>query len=69
MDRIIEALLDTCVKKSLGYDVKEAHKWSIVPCAKNQYLDSEYDAFEELRIRMMMHTLKIKYNLPSEAPV
>jgi hypothetical protein len=57
------ALLDIAVKRSLGYDPIKASKWSIVECAKNEYLDPNYDPFHEYFIRKVIADLKAKYKV------
>ena len=63
MDPKNEALLDVCVKKSLGYDPVKARKYSIVECANNEFLDPDYDPFDDLRLRLMFLGLKEQYSL------
>ena len=65
-NRINEALLDVCVKRSLGYDPIEAEKWSIVSCAKNEYLDPEYDPFKMLEFTLMAYTMRQKYGISTD---
>jgi hypothetical protein len=63
VDTKTEALLDFCVKKSLGYSLAKAKKYSIVECAHNEFLDPEYNPFTELELRLMVNALKTKYNI------
>ena len=65
MDRKIEALLDVCVKKSLGYDPIAAEKYSIVQCAQNEYLQPEYDPFEMLEYTLMAYAAREKLGITS----
>jgi hypothetical protein len=53
MNKVNEAILDISVKKSLGYSVKEAEKWSIVACAKNRYLKEGYDPFYAFKMQLI----------------
>lgn len=66
MHKINEALLDVCVKKSLKWDPVEAEKWSIVPCAKNEFLDPEYDPFKMLEFQLMANTIREKYGITGD---
>jgi hypothetical protein len=66
MNRVNEALLDVCVKKSLKWDPIEAEKWSIVQCAKNEFLDPEYDPFKMLEYQLMADTIRKKYGIEKE---
>lgn len=63
MNNNIEAMLNACVKKSLGYDATEANKWSIVQCAKNEFLDPEYDPFKMLEFQLMAETIRKKHGI------
>jgi len=63
MNNKIEALLDTCVKKSLGWDPIQAAKWSIVECAKSEFLHPEYDPFKMLEFQLMAETIRKKYGI------
>lgn len=65
-NRVVEALLDVCVKRSLRYDPIQAEKWSIVPCAKNEYLDPEYDPFKMLEFTLMAYTLRQKHGVTAD---
>lgn len=66
MNRTNEALLDVCVKKSLRWDPAEAEKWSIVQCAKNEFLDPEYDPFKMLQFQLMADTIRLKYGITKD---
>lgn len=46
MNNKIEALLDTCVKKSLGWDPKKAAKFSIVPMGDFDPVQAAFENFE-----------------------
>jgi len=63
MNTKIDALLNTCVKKSLGYNIEEANKMSIVECAHNDYLDPEYDAFQDLKGRLELEAFMERYKM------
>lgn len=66
MNRVNEALLDVCVKRSLKWDPIEAEKWSIVPCAHSEFLDPDYDPFKMLEFQLMADTLRQKYGISKE---
>lgn len=59
-------LLETYYEK-IGFDPES--EYSIVPCIKNEYLNPKFDPFEQLRIKLMIYTLKVKYNLPGNVSV
>ena len=63
MNKKIEALLDECVKKSLGYDKEKVDKYSIVECGRNEYLNPDYDATEALKYELMLLTVGYKARL------
>lgn len=62
----IDAFLDVCVRRSLGYDKEQADKWSIKECYKNEFLDPEYDPFKMLEFQLMADTLRQKYGIEKE---
>jgi hypothetical protein len=61
LSNVTNAISNTCVKKSVGYDMEAAEKYSIVPCAQNSYLREDYDPFEQLRIDLLMMSLEKTY--------
>lgn len=65
MNSKIEALLDVCVKRSLKYDPIQAEKWSIVQCARNEYLDPDYDPIEMLEFTLMALSARVKLGIQS----
>lgn len=54
MNNKIEALLDTCVKKSLKWNPKQAEKFSIVPMGST---DLTKDAIESFEYELSMLTI------------
>lgn len=63
MNKKINALLDACVKKSLGTDPEKEAKFSIVECGRNEFLDPSYDAIEALKYELMLLTIGYKARL------
>lgn len=62
----IEAFLDVCVRRSLKPDIEESEKWSIKQCAKNEFLDPEYDPFKMLQFQLMAETIRKKYGITAD---
>lgn len=58
-----DKFLNSCVKKSLGFDADQSDKWSIKQCAKNEFLDPEYDPFKMLEFQLMAETIRKKYGI------
>ena len=62
----IESLLNKAVKRSLDVDPPDVAPISIAPCAKNKYLDPNFDPFEDLKQRLMLKALMEKHNITQE---
>ena len=59
-------ILDLAVKESLGITNEES-KYSILPCADNDYLNPEFDPFQDLEYRLLMKRLLTKYGIEASS--
>jgi len=54
-------LLDTCVRASLGFELKDLKRNSIASLGKSNLMNPECDSFKLLAFELMSITLRNKY--------
>lgn len=62
----VNSLLNSAVRKVVGVN-KDREKYSIVECAKNEYLSDKFDPFKLLEFTLMAYSVRAQYGFGSSS--